>query len=200
MGRKSPAKAPLQNRQGGAPLAWKVRFLRRVVPENARSCDLARRPRGCPIRRYGPDTGHYLPKAALNPLAGTLAGSSWEDSGERFAGAGHEAYGCTVSVLFTPRMVLRQWRASDLAPFAALNADAEVRRHFPGGAESARARSRSPPPLHRRLTSPGASPADIGGKGTPARRHEPFWATVSSASVATRSLPSAPLATSGRPA
>jgi RimJ/RimL family protein N-acetyltransferase len=37
-----------------------------------------------------------------------------------------------VSVLFTPRMVLRQWRASDLAPFAALNADAEVRRHFPG--------------------------------------------------------------------
>ena len=31
----------------------------------------------------------------------------------------------------TPRLVLRQWRESDLEPFAALNADPEVMRHFP---------------------------------------------------------------------
>jgi ribosomal-protein-alanine N-acetyltransferase len=29
------------------------------------------------------------------------------------------------------RVLLRSWRASDLAPFAALNADADVMRHFP---------------------------------------------------------------------
>jgi RimJ/RimL family protein N-acetyltransferase len=31
----------------------------------------------------------------------------------------------------TARTVLRRWRPEDLAPFAALNADAEVMRHFP---------------------------------------------------------------------
>ncbi|KAF0813083.1 hypothetical protein IGB42_02483 [Andreprevotia sp. IGB-42] len=31
----------------------------------------------------------------------------------------------------TARLRLRQWRADDLAPFAALNADAEVMRYFP---------------------------------------------------------------------
>lgn len=31
----------------------------------------------------------------------------------------------------TPRLVLRAWRASDLAPFAALNADPAVMAHFP---------------------------------------------------------------------
>ena len=30
-----------------------------------------------------------------------------------------------------PRVLLRQWRDDDAAPFAALNADAEVMRHFP---------------------------------------------------------------------
>lgn len=33
--------------------------------------------------------------------------------------------------LVTPRLVLRPWRDDDLAPFAALNADPEVMRHFP---------------------------------------------------------------------
>jgi RimJ/RimL family protein N-acetyltransferase len=33
--------------------------------------------------------------------------------------------------LITPRLVLRQWRESDHAPFAQLNADAEVMRYFP---------------------------------------------------------------------
>lgn len=33
--------------------------------------------------------------------------------------------------LFTPRLHLRPWRAEDLAPFATLNADPEVMRHFP---------------------------------------------------------------------
>ena len=33
--------------------------------------------------------------------------------------------------LRTPRLVLRSWRDSDLPPFAAMNADPEVRRWFP---------------------------------------------------------------------
>jgi len=36
-----------------------------------------------------------------------------------------------VPELLTSRLVLRPWRDDDLAPFAALNADAEVMRHFP---------------------------------------------------------------------
>lgn len=36
-----------------------------------------------------------------------------------------------MTELQTPRLVLRQWREADLAPFAALNADPEVMRHFP---------------------------------------------------------------------
>lgn len=36
------------------------------------------------------------------------------------------------SELMTPRLVLRPWRAADRDPFAALNADPEVMRHFPG--------------------------------------------------------------------
>lgn len=35
-----------------------------------------------------------------------------------------------AGVLTTPRLVLRQWRESDLAPFATLNADPEVMAHF----------------------------------------------------------------------
>ena len=34
--------------------------------------------------------------------------------------------------LRTPRLVLRSWRDPDLPPFAAMNADPEVRRWFPG--------------------------------------------------------------------
>lgn len=34
-------------------------------------------------------------------------------------------------MIVTERLVLRPWEARDLAPFAALNADAEVMRHFP---------------------------------------------------------------------
>jgi RimJ/RimL family protein N-acetyltransferase len=37
----------------------------------------------------------------------------------------------TVPSLTTERLVLRPWRDSDLAPFAALNADPEVMAHFP---------------------------------------------------------------------
>lgn len=36
-----------------------------------------------------------------------------------------------MAELRTPRLVLRQWRDADLEPFAALNADPEVMRHFP---------------------------------------------------------------------
>lgn len=36
-----------------------------------------------------------------------------------------------IAVLSTPRLVLRQWRESDLAPFAAMNADPAVMEHFP---------------------------------------------------------------------
>lgn len=36
-----------------------------------------------------------------------------------------------MTSLRTERLVLRQWREADLDPFAALNADPEVMRHFP---------------------------------------------------------------------
>jgi RimJ/RimL family protein N-acetyltransferase len=36
-----------------------------------------------------------------------------------------------VTDLHTERLVLRQWRESDLDPWAAMNADAEVREHYP---------------------------------------------------------------------
>ena len=36
-----------------------------------------------------------------------------------------------MSELRTERLLLRRWRAGDRAPFAALNADPEVMRHFP---------------------------------------------------------------------
>ena len=36
-----------------------------------------------------------------------------------------------MSELRSDRLLLRQWREADRAPFAALNADAEVMRHFP---------------------------------------------------------------------
>jgi ribosomal-protein-alanine N-acetyltransferase len=35
------------------------------------------------------------------------------------------------TILTTPRLKLRPWRESDLAPFAAMNADPRVMRHFP---------------------------------------------------------------------
>src|SRR3954471_2066328 len=34
-------------------------------------------------------------------------------------------------ILTTPRLILRPWRDSDLAPFAAMGADPNVMRHFP---------------------------------------------------------------------
>lgn len=37
-----------------------------------------------------------------------------------------------MTTLRTPRLLLRPWRDTDLAPFAALNADPEVRRWFAG--------------------------------------------------------------------
>src|SRR3546814_214136 len=37
----------------------------------------------------------------------------------------------TVPTLTTERLILRPWRESDLAPFAALNADPAVMEHFP---------------------------------------------------------------------
>jgi len=35
-------------------------------------------------------------------------------------------------MLRTDRLLLRRWRPDDLAPFAAMNADPDVRRYFPG--------------------------------------------------------------------
>jgi RimJ/RimL family protein N-acetyltransferase len=42
------------------------------------------------------------------------------------------SYDRGVTELKTDRLRLRQWRDADLAPFAALNADPEVMRYFPG--------------------------------------------------------------------
>lgn len=36
-----------------------------------------------------------------------------------------------VSGILSPRLLLRQWKQSDYAPFASLNADPEVMRYFP---------------------------------------------------------------------
>ncbi|MBO8194465.1 GNAT family N-acetyltransferase, partial [Streptomyces oryzae] len=37
-----------------------------------------------------------------------------------------------MTELRTGRLLLRGWRESDLAPWAAMNADPQVREHFPG--------------------------------------------------------------------
>ncbi|MFZ5442645.1 MAG: GNAT family N-acetyltransferase [Myxococcota bacterium] len=42
-----------------------------------------------------------------------------------------------MATLRTARLVLREWRDDDLAPFAALNGDPEVMRHFPSTLERA---------------------------------------------------------------
>lgn len=36
-----------------------------------------------------------------------------------------------MTVIETPRLLIRRWREEDRAPFAALNADPQVMRHFP---------------------------------------------------------------------
>lgn len=41
------------------------------------------------------------------------------------------------AILRTPRLLLREWRDSDRAPFAAMNRDPQVMRHFPGLMERA---------------------------------------------------------------
>lgn len=40
--------------------------------------------------------------------------------------------GRPAALIRTERLILRTWREEDRAPFAALNADPEVREHFPG--------------------------------------------------------------------
>ena len=45
----------------------------------------------------------------------------------------------TIPTLATDRLVLRPWHDSDLAPFAALNADPEVMEHFPATLTAAEA-------------------------------------------------------------
>ncbi len=40
-----------------------------------------------------------------------------------------------LPVLRTPRLLLREWRDSDRAPFAAMNRDPDVMRYFPGPVE-----------------------------------------------------------------
>jgi RimJ/RimL family protein N-acetyltransferase len=47
------------------------------------------------------------------------------------SGSGPAALAPDDAVLRTDRLVLRRWRVADRAPFASLNADPEVMRHFP---------------------------------------------------------------------
>lgn len=42
-------------------------------------------------------------------------------------------FGSGTAILETERLVLRRWRAQDLEPFAAMNADPEVMRYFASG-------------------------------------------------------------------
>lgn len=37
----------------------------------------------------------------------------------------------TIPTLQTPRLLLREWREEDLSPFAAMNSDPDVMKHFP---------------------------------------------------------------------
>ena len=61
--------------------------------------------------------------------------------------------------LRTARLVLRQWREADLEPFAALNADPEVMRHFPA-----------------RLTRAGSDALAEGARAMIAKRGWGLWA------------------------
>ena len=47
-------------------------------------------------------------------------------------GQGRDGYDREVTELNTSRLLLRRWREADLEPFAALNSDPDVMRHFPG--------------------------------------------------------------------
>ena len=67
--------------------------------------------------------------------AGGTAVSTGANSSERPGRRSRERVRRTNSprpaTLTTPRLLLRPWREDDLVPFAALNADSEVMRHFP---------------------------------------------------------------------
>ena len=60
--------------------------------------------------------------------AGAAGGA---DAARRRGGAGAPGRTRGDGVIETDRLILRRWTARDLAPFAALNADPEVMRHFP---------------------------------------------------------------------
>lgn len=65
-------------------------------------------------------------------LAGGVVGSTMPAVEKSLIGAGAtEIRSLGMSELRTPRLLLRQWRQADLEPFAALNGDPEVMRHFP---------------------------------------------------------------------
>jgi len=64
-------------------------------------------------------TGHGPPR-----LSDTQGRSATAKAGKSLEG---EGFGPELE---TPRLVLRRWRASDREPFAELNADPEVMRHF----------------------------------------------------------------------
>ncbi|MBE7217549.1 MAG: GNAT family N-acetyltransferase [Caulobacteraceae bacterium] len=62
----------------------------------------------------------------------------------------------TLSVIKTERLILRQWRAADRAPFAALNADPAVMEHFP----ALQTRAESDAAIDRQMAS-----IAVGGSG-----------------------------------
>jgi RimJ/RimL family protein N-acetyltransferase len=68
-------------------------------------------------------------------------------------------------VLETDRLVLRSWQNSDLAPYAALNADPEVMRFFPAALDRA-ASDRHVEALQTRIARTGLGPHAVEEKAT----------------------------------
>lgn len=76
-------------------------------------------PPGPPVFRPG---WHLIANSETGPAAEGAKSHGADRDGRRWLGG--------VTELRTDRLLLRRWRDSDLAPWAAINADPEVRQHL----------------------------------------------------------------------